>query len=364
MSHQAGIRETKAGGFQVRYRDPGGVQRAKNFKRKTDAKRFLAEVKVDIRRGAWLDPVDTNQTVAQWVQKFQKNRRHKPASTQEREASSIKAHILPAFGGLPLGSVDRDDVEQWVEQLIAKGLAASTVRREFGVLRLIFAKACDSDKILRNPCRKIELPESESKEQRVFTPDEINRIYDAFAPRYKAMVFIGCFAGLRIGEQAALSIESFLWPTKQIDVQKNLFQPAKGDAIIDEPKTKYSRGKVDIPDFLVSEIASHLQQFPSDNLIFPSPEGEPLRVNNWRRRYWWPAIKAAGLGPECKPHSMRHTFVSLLIAEGLPIEKVCRQARHKSPDFTWRTYRHDFEQVAGKVSESAAALQRVHESSR
>lgn len=43
-----------------------------------------------------------------------------------------------------------------------------------------------------------------SADQRIFTAEEIERLYDAFDPRYKAMVLVGCYAGLRIGEQCAL----------------------------------------------------------------------------------------------------------------------------------------------------------------
>ena len=53
---------------------------------------------------------------------------------------------------------------------------------------------------------------------------------------------------------------------------------------------------------------------------------------------------------------MRHTFVSFLADQGLPVEKVCEQARHRDPAFTWRVYRHRFDKGVSEVSE---ALQRV-----
>jgi integrase len=179
------------------------------------------------------------------------------------------------------------------------------------------------------------------------------------------MILVGSYGGLRLGEQAALRTHHILALSSQIDVQEGLFEPLSGEVIIGRLKTRYSRGKVDIPRFLVEELARHIQKYPGkDGLIFTSPDGELLRPRNWRRRYWWPAVEAAGLDPSCKPHAMRHTFVSMLIAEGLSAEKVCELARHRDPGFTWRVYRHQFERAAGMVSGASEALERVRQSVR
>lgn len=82
----------------------------------------------------------------------------------------------------------------------------------------------------------------------------------------------------------------------QLDVQKGLFEPVSGTLVVGRLKTRYSRGRVDIPQFLVDELVAHIQKYPGkDGLIFTSRDGEYLRPRNWRRRNWWPAVEAAGL---------------------------------------------------------------------
>jgi hypothetical protein len=49
-------RHPKSGHWQVRYRDPSGRQRAKNFERKVDADKFAATVTADVYRGDYIDP--------------------------------------------------------------------------------------------------------------------------------------------------------------------------------------------------------------------------------------------------------------------------------------------------------------------
>lgn len=49
------IVDTPRGGFKARYRDGHGRSRSKTFKRKGDARAFLASVETDKRRGDWFD---------------------------------------------------------------------------------------------------------------------------------------------------------------------------------------------------------------------------------------------------------------------------------------------------------------------
>jgi integrase len=86
----------------------------------------------------------------------------------------------------------------------------------------------------------------------------------------------------------------------------------------------------------------------------------PLRPRQWRRRFWHPAVAKAGL-EAWTPHALRHTFVSFLIDQGLPVEKVCEQTRHRHPGFTRRVYRHRFEEASSDVAE---ALERARTASR
>lgn len=66
-------------------------------------------------------------------------------------------------------------------------------------------------------------------------------------------------------------------------------------------------------------------------IIFPRFDGDPWRDTdwrnwrNWRRRTFAPATRRLGLDG-VRPYDLRHSFVSLLIAEGRSIVEVARQA--------------------------------------
>ncbi len=60
----------------------------------------------------------------------------------------------------------------------------------------------------------------------------------------------------------------------------------------------------------------------TNGFVFAMPGGTALEVNNWRRRYWQPAVNAAGLDG-LRIHDLRHTAASLAIsfAAGAEIDR-------------------------------------------
>jgi integrase len=67
-----------------------------------------------------------------------------------------------------------------------------------------------------------------------------------------------------------------------------------------------------------------------------------------RRRKFRATVKAAGLDTKTgrvSPHSLRHTYASLLIANGLDVVFVSRQLGHANPKITLATYAHLFDQA-------------------
>jgi integrase len=84
------------------------------------------------------------------------------------------------------------------------------------------------------------------------------------------------------------------------------------------------------------------------DLICPAPDGSPWnadRARNWRKRTFADAAEAAGV-PNARPYDLRHSYVSLLIAQGATVVEVARQAGH-APTMTLSTYAHLFDEDDG-----------------
>jgi hypothetical protein len=71
---------------------------------------------------------------------------------------------------------------------------------------------------------------------------------------------------------------------------------------------------------------------PADRLRVPGARGQVLRVSNFRRNIWRPAILAANLDG-LRIHDLRHTAVALWIAAGASPKEVAQRAGHTSVSF-------------------------------
>jgi integrase len=157
--------------------------------------------------------------------------------------------------------------------------------------------------------------------------------------RDATLVAVLAYAGLRPGEALALT-----W--SHVRERTLLVEAAVSVGVVGETKTRRRRTVR-----LLSPLASDLAELrprvgrpPEDALVFPGHDGppwSPASYKNWHRRIFRPATAAAGLAGS-RPYDLRHSFVSLLIAEGHNVVEVARQAGH-SPKMALDTYAHVFE---------------------
>ena len=86
-----------------------------------------------------------------------------------------------------------------------------------------------------------------------------------------------------------------------------------------------------------------------DDLVFPTSAGWHQNPANFRTRVLTPAIERANERlaaadrptiPALTPHALRHTYCSLLIAQGEDLSTVAAQMRHADLSTTLRAYTH------------------------
>lgn len=83
--------------------------------------------------------------------------------------------------------------------------------------------------------------------------------------------------------------------------------------------------------------------------MFATQTGRPIYYRNLTRQGFAAAVARAGIDHEPEPklrfHDLRHTYTSLLIAEGLNVIFVSRQLGHAYPSYTLNTYGGLFDRV-------------------
>jgi len=207
--------------WQVRYVDPTGRERSKNFSKKSEAEKFLYTVEADKLRGVWVDPQHGRIAFGDWAAQVEATRLNRRASTRARDASYLRSLILPTFNGRQLGAIQPNAIREWIADLEDRGYAPATIAKAYQIVSRCFRVAVSDGVIPRTPCREIKLPTNDRDEKRFLSPTEVEQLAAAIRDRYRLVVLTGAYTGLRFGELAALRLDDLdlLRRTLRVDEQ-------------------------------------------------------------------------------------------------------------------------------------------------
>jgi integrase len=346
-----GIRATPSGKWQARYYDPSGRLRGKTFVRKTDARTFLASTKVEVHRGAWVDPDRAGVRFGELAGEWLGGRLGVRPTSAARDESYVRNHVVPAFGSMAVGRIQRAEVQAWVKALSEGGLAPRTVRTCYRLLGAILAEAVEARTISESPCRRITLPRVPNREQLYLTAEEVEHLVDVVNPLFRPLVYSAVYLGCRWGELVGLRKENLDLLRRQVRIVGTLEEIGGKPRYVEETKSAASRRNLSIPTFLVEVLAKHLADRNVTDLVFLGRDGGLLRRSPFRRRYWKPALEKAGLEEALRFHDLRHTCAGLLIAQGAHPKEIQARLGHASITTTLNTYGHLWPSLGAQLDE-------------
>lgn len=344
------------GRWQVRYVDPAGRERAKNFSRRSDAEKFLHTVETDKLRGQWVDPRLGRTKFADWAAEVEAGRLNRRASTKARDDAYLRSLILPTFGSHEIAAIQPNEIRQWISELEQRSYAPATIAKAYQILARCFRVAVTDGLIPRTPCREIKLPKNEQDEKRFLSPAEVELLADSMEDRYRAVVFTGAYTGLRFGEMAALRLDDLDTLRRTLRVDEQLSRQGSSSMVVGPLKSKKAYRAIGVPGFLVEELADHIGRFPAeDDWIFSHSAGGHLDYTRFRRRYWRPAVEVS-IGQPCTPHDLRHTHVAMLIAEGQSPRYIADRLGHTSTRTVLDVYGHLYDDADDAAMEGLERL--------
>ncbi|HLI50562.1 MAG TPA: hypothetical protein VKU87_02120, partial [Thermomicrobiaceae bacterium] len=141
------------------------------------------------------------------------------------------------------------------------GVGQVTVAKAYRLLKAICATAVEDELIARNPCRLRNAGVERTPERKPPSLEEVQRIADAIQPRYRTLVILAAWSGLRWGELAALTRQGIDRLHGVIHVEAAMIQLSNGQRFIGPPKSAADRRTVAIPPHLWPTIDSHLAAY-------------------------------------------------------------------------------------------------------
>ncbi len=287
---------------------------------------------------------------------------HLKPATRASYRSLLDVHILKRFGTTPLHAIRHLDIREWVAQLETGGLSPSRIRQARQVLSSTLGAAVESGYLAINPAAGVKTPRVRSKEMRFLTAEQVEDLASAVPKPLDTLVYVLAYGGLRWGEAANLRRRRVEVLSRHPHVAESLAE-VNGNLHFGDTKTHQSRS-VSLPRFLATRLGKHLGAHvgpePGD-LVFASPQGDPIRYSYFRPRTWLPALSVTESVPDdLRIHELRHTAATLLIAQGAHPKAIQQHLGHSSITVTLDRYGHLFpgelDRLADRLDATRAAV--------
>jgi len=236
------------------------------------------------------------------------------------------------------------------------------------VLRGMLERAVRWNLLRANPASLVDLPRVPRREMTILSEEESRRLLDATADsRIAAFFVLALTTGGRLGE-----ISGMQW--NRIDLDKgemritHTLQETPGGFALSETKTPSSVRTNKLPKVAIAALKRHQAQQSAEalklgsawsnelGLVFTRPDGSPISRKFILRRELRPAARTAGLSDAIRTHDLRHTSISLLLNQGLPIPLVSSYVGHSDPSVTLRIYSHVLPATQHQIADAAQAL--------
>ena len=276
------------------------------------------------------------------------NKVHIKHSTFDKYNYIIERHIMPTLGDFPISTLNAVRINDFLNDKLNSGgiesgkpLAPSYV----GTMSLIisstiqFAANENYCSQLKNPVFK---PSINSNNYHILERKDGIKLTNHIANELDETglgILLALYMGLRIGEVCALKWEDIDFHKNLIWVHSTVSRVKNGDKteyIIDTPKTKSSVRLIPIPKKIIGFIKEIYSRRKSDYVI--SDKQTFVIPRSFEYRYH-KMLKLLGIESN-NFHSLRHTFATNCIANGMDVKSLSEILGHANTSTTMQIYVH------------------------
>ena len=295
--------------------------------------------------------------------------------TYDNLYSMVKQYIVKPLGDLELKQIDGHLIQTLIiNKLKDDGYAYYTVKHVYASLSAIFKYAVLRGKISVNPMKEVVLPKKTlftNKETRYLSEDErkalVNTCYmknknGSFffknGPFYVFIMYTGC----RIGEALALKWSDVDLENRTVTIARTMITVRNIDNGTSTRRDQNSTKNGVVRTIYLSDMAlqalldikaSH--KYNPHGYIIPGTHTDKPITYVTAHGAFKRIIKQAGIR-NCSIHSLRHTFISLMINNNIPVPLVADMAGHTNINTTMKVYTHLLKETQYKSMETIKNL--------
>lgn len=330
------------GKFVAQYLDGAGNRKQATFADRDEANEFVRAKARQRRSGHYIsdDDITVRDLIEQWLE-----RGHGEWSSNTYATYCLRTskHVLPSLGVLSARNLHRTRVQHWLDGLRKQGLAPSTIDAAYRVLSSALHEAVSLGIIASNPCAGTKRPAIRRESKAVWSKEESERVLASLEGEamWYALYLLALTTGMRPGELRALQWRDIDLDKRTLMIARTMTRDDHNRVVVgNRTKTGVKRTVA-----LSATVAMSLQRWRSEQkvravegFVFTRADGLWLPYTNWQRRH--EQIIAQAAVAQITIHSLRHTFATQMMQQGIHPSKVSAMLGHKDIAVTLNTYTH------------------------
>ncbi len=262
----------------------------------------------------------------------------KTFKTKQVYDNNLQTHIEPRWGEYRLRDITSVAVEHWLERL---HLANSTKAKLKYVMSDIYQHAIRYGWLKNNENPMLAVRQSSKREtvQETLEAEEFRALMGQLPLKVRLMGIVCATTGLRISEVLGLKWKDIHWRKLEMHVTRSVVYGRVGKC-----KTEVSRQPVPLDEFTAEELLKWREA-----CLYPQPEDwvfasewqngkMPPWANTLLSRFLAPSAKKANISKRIGWHTFRHTYSTLLKANGEDVKVVQELMRHANFQTTMNVY--------------------------
>lgn len=319
-----------------------------------EAYKYGIDIENKLKRGGSVknDSLTFNQFAEMYFEDHAGNNKEY-TSVQYRDI--YEKRLKPYFGNMKLKNISALDVRQWLNGLKrADGRGALSDNSKgvyFRTLSAMLGVAVRWDILDDNPCRRVTTPKSKQTRVKALQRDDFDKLFERIdeysESRTVLLIYIILLTGIREGEAAGLKWSDVDFDNRLLHIEREIvYIPNKGIRIT-PPKSANSTRDVYISEVLCEKLkafkktqAQDIKErgdlYHNEGYIITQFDGSPVHASTIRK--WIKKAFAFCDVPYVTVHGLRHTYASLLIANGTDPRTAAEQLGHSTPSLTMNVY--------------------------
>jgi site-specific recombinase XerD len=293
--------------------------------------------------------------------KFEKNSSPKTVASYNDDLMQLYKFLIGEYNGssdsniyeisvqiinnddIAVKSIGKDDITAFIEYCYDRGLKKSSISRKIACIKSFFKYLYTEDIIEKNPALKISFPRREKNVPKFLHYNQIESLFefdvkDFIDYRDKALLEVFYSSGARVSEIASADFENLTVENCTLKVN------GKGST---ERMVFLTEGAV---KWLNLYLEQRRKEFGEVNgPLFVNSKGERITVRGIfyiiDKRY-----TASGLTGSISPHTLRHSFATELLNQGVDIRAIQEMLGHKNISTT-QIYTHTTKERLKRVYE-------------